>query len=232
LTAPHVEEIYEFFENIGIGFRLLPIYRTGYEGQQNELALTSTEIVDAFKKVVDHWMGTDSSLTVLPIQDYINGVVTRLSGGKRDSRRYNKLDREIVYIIDTDGSVYSNADAYDPMLRHGNIFEESLSSMHKSENYQRAVKAAQTRMQATCLSCRFYGACSGYFMAEATPEQRWHDERGALICGVAQPVQSYIEQLLVDAGLVDTEKDVLVREKLLEKLKSTYISPNGAIYDG
>ena len=50
LTAPHAVKIYQFFEDIDAGFRFLPIYRTGYEGQQEELALTSKEIVDIFKK--------------------------------------------------------------------------------------------------------------------------------------------------------------------------------------
>lgn len=220
-TAPHVMEIYKFFEDINVGFRLLPIYRTGYEGQQDNLALTSTEIVDAFTKVVNYWMSTDSCLTVLPIQDYVDAVVARLSGTGGAWRCYDKVDREIVYIIDTDGSVYSNADAYEPRLCHGNIFEESLQSMQESENYLRAVNAAHSRMKATCSRCRFHGACSGYFMAEATPEQRWCNDQGTLTCGVAQPIQAYIEQLLICAGLVDPRRGLLVRERLIAKLKES-----------
>jgi hypothetical protein len=57
-------------------------------------------------------------------------------------------------------------------------------------------------MAATCHSCEFHGACSGFFMGQATPEQRIL-ENGALVCSVAQPVQEYICARLRDPRLFD-----------------------------
>ena len=133
---------------------------------------------------------------------------------------YNKFERELVYIINVDGSVHSKADAYDSKLCRGNIFKDSLRDMQKSDGYLRAVNAAHSsRMERTCRACRFHGVCSGYYMGEATPEQRWLDETGRPICGVAQPIQDYIERLLIDAGFVDSKLHSLVRNRITERIR-------------
>jgi uncharacterized protein len=220
VTAPHVEDIYHFFEDIDTSFRLLPIYRTGYKGQQDGLALTNAEICNVFKKVIDLWFASNSCIHVRPVEGYIANVLRSLDGGLGTRHYYDKLKAEVVYIVDTDGSLYSNADAYDPQLRHGNIFEESLQSMKLSEKYLRAAAGAQRRMGATCTSCRFHGACSGYFMGEATPEERSYDEEGRLECGVAKPAQEYIEEVLVKLGLVDREAESLHTNRIVERIES------------
>jgi uncharacterized protein len=202
-TLRHVEQIYHFFEDVDISFRLLPIYRTGYEHQQDLLAVSDSEIVDAFKVATDLWFASDRNIQVRPIQDYIVNVVRRLSGDSTRRRFYNKVANEVVYIVDTDGSLFSNADAYDQQFRYGNLFEQSLTDMHESDGYRRAVQSSDDRMAQTCSKCKFHGACSGYFMAEATPEQRYLDADGRFRCAVAQPLQNYIEALLGEAGLVD-----------------------------
>lgn len=107
---------------------------------------------------------------------------------------YSKGAAEVVDIVDTNGSLYSNAHAYDPRLCHGNSFEESLQCMKASENYRQAVAGACGRMGATCTGCRFHGACSAHFMGEANPEERGYDEEGRLECGIARPAQDYIEE--------------------------------------
>lgn len=202
LTAPYVEEIYQFFVDINTSFRLLPIYRTGYEHQQDALELDDSEIVAAFKRVVDVWFASDSSIQVRPILDYISNAVGKLSGAPR-TNYYDKMSDEVVYIVNTDGSLYSVADPPDKSLCHGNIFHTSLYELKRSEGYLRAVSAAAARMQDTCSSCTYHGICSGYFMGEATPEQRHYDQIGRLRCGVAQPVQQYVEELLERAGGLD-----------------------------
>jgi hypothetical protein len=79
-----------FFEDIDTSFRLLPIYRTGYAGQQEHLSLTNTKIVHACNKIVDFWFASDSHIQVYPIQDYVAQVVRRLDGGSGGRRYYNR----------------------------------------------------------------------------------------------------------------------------------------------
>jgi uncharacterized protein len=217
-TAPHVEQIYRFFEDIDTSFRLLPIYRTGFPGQQGRHALTPAEIVRVFQDVVDIWLSSTSTIHVLPIEDYIGHVVRFLSAGTASPRFYNKLEAEVVYIVDTDGSLYSNADAYDLSLSHGNVFEQSLREMEASARYRNAVAAAHERMSLTCSTCKFHGACSGYFMAEATPEQRWLNAHGSLHCAVVKPIQEYILGRLSESCRVADEV-FSVRDRIENRLR-------------
>lgn len=214
VTAPHVDAIYRFFEDIDASFRLLPIYRTGFVGQQDTLALSAAEINTAFETVVDHWFASEASISVQPIQTYIAQVVRFLDGGRGSRRYYSKRTAEVVYIVDTDGGLYSNGDAYDPNLCHGNVFTQSFEEMLASAAYDRAVASAEARVSATCLGCRYHGSCSGYIMAESTPEQRWFDHASRLLCGVAQPMQTYIVTALTAAGLVNEDGTELLERRL------------------
>ena len=214
VTAPHIRSIYEFFVDIDTSFRLLPIYRTGFAGQQDSLELTQAEIVDAFRTVVDLWLASESTISVQPIQTYVAQVVRHLDGGVGVRRFYDKRAAEVVYIVDTDGGLFSNADAYDPSFCQGNIFSQPIAEILASEAYGRAVLAAKERIRATCATCHFHGACSGYIMGEATPEQRWRDKDGRLRCGVARPIQDYIVERLAGAGLLDESGTRLIEARL------------------
>ncbi|MGW0181729.1 radical SAM protein [Nocardia sp. NPDC003345] len=210
-TAPHVQRIYEFFEDIGVSFRLLPIYRTGFAGQQEKFELTSEQIVAALKTVTDRWFESESPIKVEPIESYISNVLARVQ--RSPLRHYDKESSEAVFIIDTDGSVYSNGDAYDASLCHGNIFRDPFELLRCSPGFERALIQSRLRVGQACANCEFFGACSGYFVAEATPEQRWRDSNGRVRCGVAAPMHAYIEDRLRGSGLL-TSTNTLDREIL------------------
>ncbi|WP_424888890.1 radical SAM protein [Streptomyces sp. XH2] len=215
-TAPHVAAIHRFFEDTDLGFRLLPVYRTGFPGQQAAHELTPAEIVTALKTVTDRWLSSDSFIRVEPIDGYAANVLHALTGENRSL--YDKERGETIFIVDTDGSVYSNGDAYDPALRHGNIFTDSVDRMRRSPGFGEALRQSRRRVQETCTGCRFHGSCSGFFAAESTPEQRWRDPAtGRAVCGVAQPVQRYIEKRLTEFGLVDTVSRRLDRSLLRDR---------------
>ena len=201
-TAPHVEEIYDFFESSNVSFRLLPIYRTGYAGQLHDHELTPQEIVTALIKVVERWLTSDTEIEVRPIQEYFCHVVRYLSGDDPVKRFYDKRAAEVVMIVNTDGNIFSNGDAYDTDLCHGNIFSQGFGELRTSAGFLRACQMSEERTRQTCAQCEYHGSCSGYFMAEATPEQRWISG-GQLTCAVARPVQQYIERRLKELGVVD-----------------------------
>ncbi|MFJ6896274.1 radical SAM protein [Streptomyces hokutonensis] len=204
-TAPHVAAIYRFFEDLDLSFRLLPIYRTGFPGQQATHELAPEEIIKALRVVTDLWLRSDSFIRVEPIHSYVANVVHALSTPHSRPRFYDKKLGEVILIIDTDGSVYSNGDAYDPTLRHGDIFTEPIEQMRKSLPFAKALRQSRQRVRDTCTGCKFHGSCSGFFAAEATPEQRWRNpETDLSLCGVALPMQTYVEERLTSLGLVDS----------------------------
>ena len=198
-----VEAIYEFFEERSLSFRLLPVYRTGFAQQHQPYALRNEEIVDAFCKVVDRWFASESLIQVRPVQDYITNVVRHYSGTALHPLHYDEIDAQLLFILNTNGYLYSNADAYDPAWCYGNVFSSPLQKVLSSTSATGARAARHARMQATCHPCKFFGGCSGFYMGEATPEQRFLNQSGGLTCGVVQPVQNYIVGKLIADGIVD-----------------------------
>lgn len=201
-TVNHVHEIYRFYETIGLSFRLLPIYRTGYPGQQARHALSPSEISAALIEAADLWFASESEIQVRPIHDYVINAIRWLFRDVVVPQKYTPGEAEAVFIVDTDGGLHTNGDAYDPRFRHGNIFEQSFAEMRQSPGYRLSVLSSTERMAATCGSCQLHGACSGFYMGQATPEQRI-EEDGKLICSVARPVQDYIRDRLRDPVLLD-----------------------------
>jgi hypothetical protein len=55
-------------------------------------------------------------------------------------------------------------------------------------------------------------------MGEATPEQRTTDKHGNLQCGVAKPLHEYVEQLLINAGLVDIGSNLLLEKEIARRI--------------
>jgi uncharacterized protein len=210
-NVDRVDDIYSFFEDINVSFRLLPIYRSGYLGQLDEHSLTPTQIVNALRVVADRWFRSLKYIRVEPIHTYMANVVHALESASKP-RHYDREHGEAILIIDTDGTVYSNSDAYDVRFAHGNVFHEPLSGMRLSPGFVRALKASRERVARTCNGCEFYGACTGFFAAEATPEQRWPDANGRLLCGVARPLQQYLRQKLDELGLVTVQSRLDITE--------------------
>ena len=204
-TLPHVDAIYDFFEDIGVSTRFLPIYRTSYPGQQAPHAVSNSEIITAFKHLVNRWFTSAHPVSVQPISEFITIAVRSLVRPeiRVPDKKYDKLAAEILYIVDTNGDIYSNADAYDPLLSHGNILREPLARTRESAGYLRAVRAASRRMEQACPDCPHFGSCSGFFAAEATPEQQQLDDNGRHRCGVAREVISHIKAWVAGAGVLD-----------------------------
>jgi uncharacterized protein len=117
--------------------------------------------------------------------------------------------------------LYSNSGAYDEKECHGNIFRASIEDLKHSEGYIRAVSEARKRINLTCTSCRYHGSCTGYFMGEATPEERYTNDDGNLICAVVQPLQRYIEKKLVNLGLVNQQREHLLWDKAASRIDQT-----------
>ena len=209
-----VEAIYQFFEELSLAFRLLPVYRTGFPHQQEPYALGPEEIVRAFCTVVDRWFTSDSLIQVRPVQDYITNVIRHFAGPALHPRRYDDIPAEVLFILNTNGDLYSNADAYDPACCYGNVFSSPLKDVLHSASATAARAARHLRMRATCHACAHFGGCSGFYMGEATPEQRFRDGNERLLCGVVQPVQNYVVGKLVAEGILDPKSGTLDRSQL------------------
>ena len=202
-NVKYVDETYDFFADIGCTFRVLPYYRVGVLSQVSDHALSADDVLQAFKRLACRWLDSSADIRVHPIQGYFEIALRTLRATDASYRLYTKQARELVYIVNTDGMLYSIADAYDPALAHGNIFRQSLQDIVDSKAYQGVVAAANLRMRAACSSCKYLGDCSGFFMAEATEQQRRKDSEGRLSCAVVRPLLGYLRGLLTRLGIGD-----------------------------
>jgi uncharacterized protein len=169
-TLPHSRAIYRFFDTLGIRFRFLPFYLSASDPQIGAHALTFDEIVNALNGVFDDWLTSPTATTVHPVQEHIETAVAVMSGAQRT--RYDKFADEIVFLINTDGSVHGVADAYNADYSYGNAFHESMETVVNSPGRMRAAEEADARYEQHCAKCPYNGACPGDFVVNATPEQK------------------------------------------------------------
>lgn len=188
-NLPYITKIFEFFNSAGIGFRVLPFYRSASKEQIEEYALSHEQIVSAFTALVDLWLMFSNGISIQPIDEYIRAAALATAQTTRPFT-YNKRQLEHVYVVDTNGDLYSVADTYDRRYCHGNLFDDSVTALIASPNRSRAIAETERRMAGTCDSCDFFGYCSGWAMGEATPiERRLHNDD--YVCAIAKPTIEY-----------------------------------------
>jgi uncharacterized protein len=188
-TLPLVEEIYDFFETLKISSRFLPIYRTGYAGQQDKNSVNSDQILMAFKKLFDRWLSAEYATEVEPIEEFISYALNKYYNNPLHF--YDKAASDFLFIVNTNGDTYNTGNVYHEEFIYGNIFSSPLSELLKSEGRKKSIEQAQARVSSICSKCEFYGHCPGFYVAEATEEQmNWSSE--AASCSVLQPLLRYM----------------------------------------
>jgi uncharacterized protein len=201
-----LDKVFTFFNQARIHFRVLPYYRQHNSAQAAEHSISACDLTKAYRRLVDLWFTEGSGIIIKPIDEFIQAAISyTLSqrGVPVPNNRYKKDDREVVYVIDTSGAVYSVADTYDPKYCHGNLFTDSSEAIVNSPGRRRAIDEAKRRQEMTCQTCAFWGNCSGFPMGEATPIQRY-SEYGRIECAVVKNVIEYVCTWLAEVpSLVD-----------------------------
>ena len=122
----------------------------------------------------------------------------------KEEHHYDKSNWEYIYIVNTDGNVYSYSDLYNSNFSHGNIFTQPFEELVRSVGHQRAIKAAESRMASICPRCRHYGrACDGYPVAEESPGYGQLGADGGAKCVKDRGILDYIERRLQESGFID-----------------------------
>lgn len=176
-----VDSIFDFFNESGISFRLLPFYRSAAPSQQDLYAISQEEVATAMLRLVDLWFSKGNGIHILPVDEYLAAAIRYLHGTSSTEYKYDKEKQEHVFIVDTNGDIYSVADTYSVIHRYGNIFLNDAHSLVNSIGRNLSVADSHQRMQKTCNNCQYFGACSGWPMGEATVIERSNPLR----CGVA-----------------------------------------------
>jgi uncharacterized protein len=200
-NRPHLARMFRFFAEAAISVRLLPVFN-GADAEQNaELALSEDETLAAYIELFELWLASEAPIVVEPLSGHVGGVISALTdacAGNAATRTYDKRAWEPIYLVNTDGSVYSYADAYDPKKAHGNLFTQPMTALVLGERHLAVIADAERRM-AVCGGCRHYGgACTGYPMAEESPGRA-----DAGNCIRERGIIDHIEQRLLELRIVD-----------------------------
>jgi uncharacterized protein len=198
----HSSRIFRFFEKAGISFRLLPVFRGATDTQNEAYQLSDKDVLGSLKEFFELWVNCTRPIIVEPLFTYTEHILAAYTSDRR--HYYDKSSWESIYIVNTDGNVYSYADLYNPTYCHGNIFVQPLSQLIRGRGHERAIHAAVARMNMTCASCRHHGrACSGYPVAEESPTYGHANQVGTIDCVKVRGILDYIERRLHELGVID-----------------------------
>lgn len=195
-------QIFRFFEEASLSFRLLPVFRGATDPQNEPYALTSEEVLASFQQFFDLWVQSSRPMVIEPLYGYIENLIAGYAS--EGTGFYNKAAWESIYVVNTDGNLYSYADLYKPELAHGNLFLQPLSQLIRGPGHQRAIKEAEGRMGSVCTACEYFGrACSGYPVAEESPGYGHAAADGTADCVKDRGILKYIERRLYEIGIID-----------------------------
>ena len=208
LNLPYLKEIFRFYEQMEVSFRILPLFKGAFEGQHAGFEITPSDVLEAYKTLTDLWFESDRFVMVHPIVEHLEQAL-RHQKSSGTLTFYDKSEWESIYLVNTDGEVYSYADAY-AGPSHGNIFKAPLEQLIQSEAHQKVIRTAEARLVETCSRCPYFGSCDGYPIAEGGVEYNDYDEHGAIRCLVTQGILRHIELRLTQ--LKQSDRDVLQAE--------------------
>jgi len=205
LNIGHVREIFRFYERAKLGFRVLPLFAGAFDGQHDDYELTSAEIVEAYRTLIDLWLQSNEPPEILPLTGYLKATAYALDGGT--AGYFNKRDWNPAILVNIDGELFHTADPYgDPTWSLGNLIKTPLSRIVASPQMEKSLHEAERRLAFNCTRCRFFGkACSGYPVVEEQSNCRELDDGGIPVCVVEKQTFEHIERRLRQAGLAAAE---------------------------
>ena len=187
---------------MNVDFRLLPLFAGAFDGQHQGFEITPDEVLSALCDLVDLWMASPTKINIQPIAEHIATIVRHYSP-ELETYFYDKAEWESIYLVNVNGDVFSYGDGYDPRFCHGNLFSTPLEQIVLSPVHRQVISKAQERMMTVCNSCKYFGSCSGYPMAEEAMMTDRFDRDGNLQCVIVKGILEHIEMRLIQAGVID-----------------------------
>lgn len=199
-NAPYIRKVIEFYHRLQVrSVRLLPLIDGASFDQHRDFDITPSGVLKALQEAFEHLVSLNSSLLVEPINGYVRQVIHHHTSGATPIY-YDKSSWESVYLVNTNGDLYSYGNAYEPEFCHGNVFRDPMASIVHSAGHLRSIAGATERIAEVCSSCDFFGSCSGYPMAEEAPLQRRRGD--PLECYIDRPMLEFVERRLTEMGVL------------------------------
>jgi uncharacterized protein len=221
-NRPYLENIFRFFSEGGISARILPIHRGSDDVQNAAEQLSELELRDAFIELFEMWLISPAPIVIEPIHSLAEDIV-RAAANPHARSHYDKRSWETVYMVNTDGNLFSYADVFDTAMCHGNVFLTPMSEIFGSVGHVRAIASAEGRMRAGCSGCRHWGrACTGYPMAEESVAKLAGDR---LACVREKGVLDHIERRLRELDVIDAKGNLNSRSQYFPRFEPALRMP-------
>jgi uncharacterized protein len=194
-----VDRIFRFYEALSCSFRLLPLFQGATEEQNKGYEVSGREVLEALCKVTDMWLASESKIHIAPITEQLNALLQRRSPSF-EPIYYDRRTRERVLLVNTNGDLYSQGDAYQLGKAWGNIFRSPMRDILQQAARHKSVLEAETRMARACVRCEYFGACDGFAIAE--DNRHYRDTVGGdgdLECVVERGLYRHLERRLCEA---------------------------------
>lgn len=200
LNLARVGEIYQFYRERRMGFRLLPLEKGLYTpGQDFEIG--PRDVLKALCTLADLWLADDEPVSISPLDRYLFLVLHANEHPENRVALHNPAGWASVLLVDTNGSLHTYGERFERSL--GNLFTTPLDRILGSPEFHDATEAIQGRMARTCRPCQYYGrACTGDPIGESQQDFCEREDDGSLRCVVARGLIQHIEQNLARAGTI------------------------------
>jgi uncharacterized protein len=216
LNLAHVPEIYQFYRDRGMAFRVLPLEK-GLYGRGLDFEIGPRDVLHALCTLADTWLADEAPVTVSPLDRYLVLVLHANGHPDNEVALHEPQKWTSVLLVDTDGSVYTYGERFERSV--GNLFTTPLDQIFASPEFQNAAETIQTRMRATCPRCPYYGrACAGDPVGESLQEFTEYEADGSVRCVVARGIIQHLERRLTERGVIAAphQKRVLTGRVLLQ----------------
>lgn len=193
-----MRRVYDFYAERELSVRFLPLFDAPLNTPDAPFAITERAIVDALKRLFDHWIESRRRIAVWPIVEYVYTALLRSKGEIR--ARYDRGHvGEWALLVNTDGALYHRPDAYDEALKLGNIFTQGILEILSSDAYNASLDRDEQLVRRICKGCRFIGPCS------TTPIFESPRSTTGRRCGVAYSMFRYVDDYFVREGFTSDD---------------------------
>jgi uncharacterized protein len=205
-TVDRVTDVYDFFAERGMGFRILPLVPGPATRPEAVFSATLDEIERALDRLFRHWIETGMKVSVIPLNTYLEATLRKIVGVSlpRISRRAHG---ESTLVVNTNGGLFVQDEDYSDRRRIGNLGAQTLAEILASAEYERSLEETDAQIADVCRGCEYASACDGWPVI-ATSQPR--EENGR--CPIAFRVQRNIERYLRDEGFNEDDLLAMLRE--------------------
>ncbi len=205
-TAPRVREIYDWYASHDLSFRILPLF-AGPDSRPGGFEISSDEMANALIELFDHWITQGATIRVEPFPSYLRCVAQHLIG-VRDRLLDRGIERSLVFIVNTDGTVYQIPEAYESEKMIGDLRYQTIMEIMRSQAYWNLVERDRARVLEHCRGCEYASSCRALPLIEASRSVGPYTGR----CPVVYNFYTWLTSYVIENGYTSAELGALLSE--------------------